>query len=336
MKPTRVFLFSACFVLLILITAWTYMAEGRSSEETKHEPIAPRTSGTSPTTDSFIIDGQSENYSIQWHYPSGLQEVTGVALVIHGLNLKPDKMQTIISGLTDSGIEVLGLSLRGHGQNYTHLEGIKEDRARLEAFKAVSFPLWINEAYLAYSMVQKRAEQEEAPLFFVGFSLGGLIGLDLFSSQEEVRYDRMVLFAPAIKLRAIHYMARILSPFSGLVIPSLGPDSYLSNKEGTPVAAYNALFEGLQQFEQHVNSKINVPALIFIDEKDEFIPSNALNELIQEQKLDQWELYIVEKGVEAGKDSFHHHIIDKYSTGENVWKKMMKATITHLLPNRPD
>lgn len=298
--------------------------------------MVPLTSGISPNTESIIIEGQSQNYAFRWYKPDGPQEITGVALVIHGLNLRPDKMQTIISGLTDSGIEVLLLSLRGHGENYTHLDGIKDNQARLEAFKAVSFPLWINEAYLAYNEVQKRAEQIKVPLFFVGFSLGGLIGLDLFSSQDEVHYDRMVLFAPAIKLRAIHYMARILSPFSGLVIPSLAPDSYLSNKQGTPIAAYNALFEGLQQFEQHKNRKINVPALIFIDENDEFIPFRALNEFIQEQKLDQWSLYIVEKEAAAGQDSFHHHIIDEYSTGKAVWKEMMKDTIMHLLPNRPN
>lgn len=336
MKSTRVFFLSAVFIALVLITGWNYMAEGRSSEETRHATMAPQTSGISPTAESIIIDDQSENLAIRWYKPHDSQEITGVALVIHGLNLRPDKMQTIISGLTDSGIEVLRLSLRGHGENYTHIDGIKEDQARLESFKAVSFPLWINEAYLAYNEVQKKAEQKKVPLFFVGFSLGGLLGLDLFSSQDEVRYDRMVLYAPAIKLRAVHYLARVLSPFSGLVIPSLAPDSYLSNREGTPIAAYNALFEGLKQFEQHKNSKINVPALIFIDENDEFIPSRALDELIREQKLDQWKLYIVEKETAASQDSFHHHIIDEYSTGKTVWKEMMRATITHLLPNRPN
>ncbi len=245
-------------------------------------------------------------------------------------------MQSIISGLTESGIDVLRLSLRGHGENYTHHAGIEEDRARLEAFKAVSFPLWLNEAYLAYSEAQKRAARKKVPLFFVGFSLGGLIGLDLFASQEEVRFDRMVLFAPAIKLHTIHHLARILSPFSRLVIPSLAPDSYLSNKKGTPIAAYNALFEGLEQFEKHVNRKINIPALILIDEEDEFIPVQAFKELIDEKKLDQWTLYIVKKEATADQDSFHHHIIDEYSTGKAVWKEMMETTITVLLADKPN
>jgi esterase/lipase len=328
--------FLSGLVTIVLFTAWSYTVEGRSLKETKQVPISPQTSGISQTAKNIILENQSENYATRWFKNHGREGTKGVALVIHGLNLRPDKMQAIISVLTESGIDVLRLSLRGHGDNYTHHAGIEEDQARLEAFKAVSFPLWMNEAYLAYSAVQKRAAQEKVPLFFVGFSLGGLIGLDLFSSQEEVHYDRMVLFAPAIKLHGIHYLARILSPFSRLVIPSFAPDSYLSNNEGTPIAAYNALFEGLQQFEKHVNRRVNVPTLIFIDEDDEFIPVRAFKELKAEKKLDQWELYIVKKESGANQDTFHHHIIDEFSTGKAVWKEMMETTITHLLAIKPN
>jgi esterase/lipase len=333
MKSSRVIFFLAGVVVLVFFTSWSHKADGRSSEEKTHAPIAPQTSGISQTADNIIIENQSENYATRWYKNRSRAETKGVALVIHGLNLRPDKMQTIISELTESGIDVLRLSLRGHGENYTHHAGIDEDQARLEAFKAVSFGLWMNEAYLAYTQVQKRAARKNVPLLFVGFSLGGLIGLDLFASQPEVHFERMVLFAPAIKLHSFHYLARILSPFSRLVIPSLAPETYLSNKKGTPIAAYNALFEGLQQFEKHVNPKINVPSLIFIDERDEFIPVRAFKELIDEKKLDQWKLCIVEKEAAADQDTFHHHIIDESSTGKAVWKEMMATAIRYLLAN---
>jgi esterase/lipase len=335
MKSRRVIFSLAGLVVLALLTTWNQTVEGRSPAETKHLPVAPQTPGINPVADGIIIENQSENYATRWYNTHNLDEIKGVALVIHGLNLRPDKMQPIISVLTESGIDVLGLSLRGHGENYTHHAGIKEDQARLEAFKAVSYPLWMNEAYLAYTQVRKRSAHKKVPLFFVGFSLGGLIGLDLFASQPEVHYERMVLFAPAVKLHRSRYLARILSPFSRLVIPSLAPDSYLSNKKGTPMAAYNALFEGLQQFEKHVNRRINVPSLIFIDEEDEFIPVRAFKKLKEEKKLDQWKLYIVEKEATASQDTFHHHIIDEYSTGKTVWKEMMETTITYLLANKP-
>jgi len=336
MKTRPVIFFLTGLVALVLFTAWNHRADGRSPEEKTHGPITPQISGISQAAGNIIIENQSENHATRWYKSHRTEEIKGVALVIHGLNLRPDKMQTIISVLTESGIDVLRLSLRGHGENYTHHAGVDEDRARLEAFKTVSFPLWLNEAYLAYTRVQKRAAQQKVPLLFVGFSLGGLIGLDLFASQPEVHYERMVLFAPAIKLHSLHYLARILSPFSRLVIPSLAPDSYLSNKKGTPVAAYNALFEGLQQFEKHVNDRINVPTLIFIDEDDEFIPVRAFKELIDEKNLDQWKLYIVEKEAASNQDTFHHHIIDESSTGKAVWQEMMETAIAHLSAGMPN
>ena len=102
------------------------------------------------------------------------------------------------------------------------------------------------------------------------------------------------------------------------------------------MAAYNALFEGLEQFEEHMNDRINVPTLIFIDEEDEFIPVRAFTELIDEKKLDHWKLYIVEKEATADQDTFHHHIIDESSTGKAVWQEMMKTTITYLLAHKPN
>jgi pimeloyl-ACP methyl ester carboxylesterase len=240
-------------------------------------------------------------------------------------------MGPIINNLTRSGIDVLGVSLRGHGDNYAHHDDVDSDSARLESFKNVSFPLWINEAYLAYLQVQKRAQQQNIPVFLTAFSVGGLIGLDLLASHPDVQFDKIVLFAPALSLRATIYLERALSPFPSLVIPSLADDSYLANKKGTPIAAYNALFETLYHFEDNAGTKLNVPTLIFIDEQDEFIPLWGLKKLVEEHNLDQWKFYIVQKEEEMGAGTFHHHIIDASSTGEVVWQDMMAATTSHLL-----
>ena len=142
------------FAASALLAVWSGNADGRHPEENTLAPIASQTSGISQTADNITIVNQSENYATRWYKNHSREETKGVALVIHGLNLRPDKMQTIISVLTGSGIDVLRLSLRGHGENYTHHADIDEEQARLEAFKAVSFPLWLNEAYLAYTQVR--------------------------------------------------------------------------------------------------------------------------------------------------------------------------------------
>ncbi len=122
----------------------------------------------------------------------------------------------------------------------------------------------------------------------------------------------------------------MLSPFPLLVIPSMAPKTYLANKKGTPIAAYNALFDGLNRFNQNAGQKLNVPTLVFIDEQDEFIPLTKLKKLVAEKKWTQWRFYIVEKDKTAEDERFYHHIIDASSTGKFVWQEMMATIITHL------
>ena len=304
---------------------------GLNPEDKKMFSSVPGTTDSSETAVDDFIKNQSEDHSMRWFYSDTQGELKGVALVIHGLNLRPDRMQSVISTLTESGIDVLGLSLRGHGANYAHRDDMDAATARLETFKNVSYPLWINEAYLAYLQVKKRAQQQNVPVFLTAFSVGGLIGLDLFASNADVQFDKMVLLAPAISLRATIYLERALSPFPRLVIPSLADDAYLANKKGTPIAAYNALFEALYHFEDSAGSKLNVPTLVFIDEQDEFIPLWGLKKQVEEKSLDQWKFYIVQKEENVGAGAFHHHIIDASSTGKMVWQDMMAATTRHLL-----
>jgi len=272
----------------------------------------------------------SEDYSIRWFYSNASQDVRAIALVIHGLNLRPDKMKSIITRLTDCGIDALNLSLHGHGDNYSHLDSIDTAKVRLESFKKVSYQLWIDEIYKAYNVAKNRSDHRAVPLFFVGYSLGGLIGLDLFASRPEVKFDRMILFAPALKMHLRNYLLRLLSPFPRLTIPSFTLMSYQSN-DGTPMAAYNALFESYKHFHQNMSLKINVPTVIFIDIKDEIVSFKRLKKMVEKQELDQWAFHIVQKEKTAEPGKIHHLIIDELSTGKDVWIEMMDIMMKHLL-----
>jgi len=333
-RPRTIAFCVAGLTLLVVFLALSDTLGGlRPVDDTRVSKPPVSSAVSRPVSDNFTEDFP-DNPSIGWYKSVKPGELNGVALVIHGLNLRPDRMGPIMDNLTRSGIDVLGVSLRGHGDNYAHHNDVDSDSARLESFKNVSFPLWINEAYLAYLQIQKRAQQQNIPLFLTAFSVGGLIGLDLLASHSDVQFDKIVLFAPALSLRATIYLQRALSPFPSLVIPSLADDAYLANKKGTPIAAYNALFETLYHFEDNAGTKLNVPTLIFIDEQDEFIPLWGLKKLVEEHNLDQWKFYIVQKEKEMGTGTFHHHIIDAASTGENVWQDMMAATTRHLLGDK--
>jgi pimeloyl-ACP methyl ester carboxylesterase len=321
-------------ILSIILIYPENSGAGFNPEQDRGLTNASDTAGFPETMVDDIIKNQSEDRSMRWFYADTQADPKGAALVIHGLNLRPDRMQPIISELTKSDIDVLALTLRGHGDNYTHSKGTTEDQARLEAFKHVSYQLWMNEAYRAYLQLKERGAEKGVPLFLTAFSLGGLIGLDLLAGNPDVRFDRLVLFAPAIRLHAIIYLERMLSPFPRLVIPSMAPKAYLANQSGTSIAAYNALFDGLDRFNQNAGQKLNVPTLVFIDRKDEFIPLAKLKNLVEDKSWNQWQFYIVAKDKSARDGAFYHHIIDASSTGNAVWQDMMKAAVNHLLNHK--
>lgn len=334
MPPKRAVIAILSLILSIALIFMKDSSGGLNPEDKKRFSSVPGITASPETGVYDFIKNQSEDHSMRWFYSETPGEPKGVALVIHGLNLRPDRMQPIISKLTESGIDVLGLSLRGHGENFHHGNGVDDDTARLDAFKNVSYRLWMNEAYLAYLQLKERGQEKGVPLFLAAFSLGGLIGLDLFATNADVKFYKLVLFAPAIRLHASIYLERVLSPFPRLVIPSMTPKTYLANKKGTPIAAYNALFDGLNRFNQTAGQKLNVPTLIFIDERDEFIPLEKLKKLVEEKRWNQWKFYIVAKDKAARDETFYHHIIDASSTGKAVWQDMMEAAVNHLL-NQP-
>jgi alpha-beta hydrolase superfamily lysophospholipase len=273
---------------------------------------------------------QFEISAIRWYPRKNLAKRNGVALVIHGLNGRPEKMESIIAEMTAAGIDCLNLSLRGHGENYSQLNSTDSTEARMQAFKSVSYQLWRTETYQAYQQVKKRSDRFGTCLFFVGFSMGGLLGIDLFTSNPYITFDKTVLFAPALKMHNRNYLLKMLSSFPGLVVPSFSPGAYRANR-GTPMAAYNALFEAAKHFEKNLDPRINVPTVVFIDENDELISFSGLQKMIGNHKLDQWKIFPVKKDKTATEIEMHHIIIDEASVGRQMWKEIVDKTITHLL-----
>jgi esterase/lipase len=281
-------------------------------------------------SDERSDEKETENPSIRWYKRKDNTELNGVALVIHGLNCRPDKMKAIIAKMNDFGIDCLNLSLRGHGENYSALNHAESADARMETFKSVSYPLWKSEVYQAYKRVKRIGNLYAAPMFFIGFSMGGLLGVDLLSANPRVKFDKMVLFAPAIKMHKRNSLLKILSPFPRIVIPSIAHKSYLTNN-GTPIAAYNALFEMYAHLENNLDSKINIPTVIFIDKQDELISFSGLHNMVRDQTLNQWKIHPVKKDKTATKIKMHHLIIDEACVGKNMWHQIVEVTITHLL-----
>jgi alpha-beta hydrolase superfamily lysophospholipase len=330
MKFFTIYIQILCFTALALMTSCGNSLKPLGTGNKTGNRHPEETTLMNQNAQNKNITDLSKNNAMRWHYSKNAAETRGVALVVHGLNLRPDKMEAIISRLTDTGIDALNLSLQGHGENYFHDGESDSAVARLQSFKEVSYNLWMEETCYAYSVAKLRSDQQKVPLFLVGFSLGGLMGADLLATEPEVHFDKMVLFAPALKMHLRNYIIRVVSAFPDLSIPSLMLGSYQSN-EKTPMAGYNALFESLKHFEENASPKLNIPTLVFIDKKDELVSYSRLKNMVEKEKLDQWQFYIVQKENTKESTKIYHLIIDAPSTGEHVWKDMMDTMAAHLL-----
>jgi alpha-beta hydrolase superfamily lysophospholipase len=280
--------------------------------------------------DSPEIAAYSEKHSTLWHRKNPFKRFRGVALVVHGLNQRPERMEFLIKPLNRAGIEVLNVSLHGHGENYLYSGTGEREEARLDSFRAVTYSLWTSELYDAYQKARQRAQQKRVPVFLVGYSLGALLGCELQVSRPDVRFDRMILFAPALKITLKPHLLKALMPFPDLVLDSLSPETYRTNA-GTPMAGYKALFEALKRFDKNMNGRLNVPTLLFMDRNDEFISYEKTGTMIEDERLDRWSIMAVEKDPAAAPLYGHHLMIDETVVGKEMWAKMQAALLSHLI-----
>lgn len=248
----------------------------------------------------------------------GVPAAKAVIVLVHGLNLKPEKMNALADFLRAQGADVLPVTLSGHG-------------GTMEEFKKASRDIWIGEMQDAFGRAGRRAKENNAPVYFVGYSLGALVGLDFLNSVEgeNARCGKMVLLAPAISIRGRSYLLKLLGMFPSMVIPSLSPEDYRAHS-GTPMAAYKALFQSVSSLEKEGLARSNVPTLVLVDPKDELVSAEGLGALTRQFRLDQWKLLEVTNAGSPLKKKYHHLIVDENALGTDQWRQMRDAIKDHL------
>lgn len=274
------------------------------------------------------------DHCCRWFKSASSKKPVGVALIVHGLNVRPEMMEPVIAVLNSAGIEALNVSLRGHGDNFIRCGSSPADekRDRLASFKRVSYILWLNEVHQAYVQAMLRARKLGVPIYFVGYSLGGLLGCDLLAAKPGVHFDRMALFAPALTLRpGIAYQLKPLQPFPEFIIDSDAPENQRAN-DGTPVAGYTALFDAITDFETHLGPRLNVPTLIFMEQEDEFVSFENLQKFVSDNGFDRWDLVRVAKDNTADAAIARHMIINEQSVGAAAWADMVRTIKAHFMP----
>jgi esterase/lipase len=250
-----------------------------------------------------------------------LAPLSGVTLLVHGLNTNPQKMLSLAKELNQDGQVVVLVSLTGH----------HGDSA---AFGHVTPDIWLNDLEEGFHQAEAAASQYRLPLNFVGYSLGAAVGIDLII-QRHVHFDRMILLAPALQLRKTSGFVRALDILGPqFVVPSFSPKEYRANS-GTTMAAYDSLFSigrrirraGAANFHQ-----ANVPTLILIDPADELVSPVGLHQFVEQHHLSKWKIQDVSNNEATVRPKYHHLIIDQASLGSREWLRVKGLIRSHLKP----
>jgi len=260
-----------------------------------------------------------ESLGSTWFSPPTGTEVA-VAIVVHGLNNSPLAMNEIAEFLQKHAIKTLRVTLPGHGGN-------------LEAMKKATREDWLETLFVNYCVAKKEASLKNLPLYFVGYSLGALVGLDLVNSSLylNVNFSASVLFAPAIAPKPMASLFWLLSPFPNLVIPSFNVEEFRANR-GTAVRAYNELFRSLEVTLKSGLKNSVEPTTIFISKDDEMVSFDELKKMVEDNPSLNWKIVEINTRDKQNTKFANHLIITNQAMSKESWDELTQLMLKKFGP----
>ena len=184
----------------------------------------------------------------------------------------------------------------------------------------------------AHQTVKQLSEKDQVPFHFFGYSFGGLIGTAMLS---RCPFDKIVLLAPAIKIRIFTHALRPLLPYISRIISiPLGNSElekhYRFHLKGTPKEVYESFFEIYQEFNQ-IEAKSfnqnNTKGIVFSHPKDELIAHKQLKKWVKEKT--NWQFHTLSnKGAQFKR--FKHLVFDPRTLGRKNYQKLLSTIHNHL------
>jgi len=251
------------------------------------------------------------------YHPTPLSQ-KAITLVVHGLNMKPTGMLAITQWLNEQGSDVYLVKLSGHHEDSIHI-------------KHITSTLWEEEMLHAYSIAKEAVIKSGVPLFFVGYSLGALLGQALILSlKEDNIFDKQILIAPATAVRNRSYTLKVFSYIhKRIMLPSFTPSPYRANNF-LPFTAFEVLFRNERKLIEARYETLNIPTLIFIDPKDELISYKKLIDYTRRFELTNYEIVVLDSNLRVRQSLYHHLIVSEETMGKENWE-MVTGRMTAFL-----
>lgn len=241
----------------------------------------------------------------KWFYTEYKSDTKAVIILAHGLNLLPAKMDQLAHFFNSKKCDVLRISLGTNPEKWC--ENFSDD----------------------YDAALEHAEILERPLYFVGYSLGALIGIHYLVNHPHHRLRKLALLAPATHTHFYTLFPALL----GRVIPGLGlPSLNLKNyrqRSSTPLKEYKKMHQLQRELKNSLKTnQLNIPTLLILSPKDELVATAKLTKFAQSNPHWKW-LAISNDEAQLPK-KYHHLMIDREAIGLKEWEKLLNNLSAHF------
>jgi pimeloyl-ACP methyl ester carboxylesterase len=166
----------------------------------------------------------------------------------------------------------------------------------------------------------------ERPLFFVGYSLGALLGMHFAVTHPHHKIKKWALFAPAIRS---HFYALMPALLGHLLpkgkLPSLNLKNY-RQRDFTTLLEYK-IMHGLQKIIK--TNSFSIPTLVFLNPNDELVSSAQVAFFAHQNK--EWKVVEISNFESQLPRKYHHLMIDLECLGKAMWGKVLKNLTEHFL-----
>ena len=267
-------------------------------------PVNPENARRTASGGEVLEDGGREGFWIgERRAPKGL------VLVAHGLNLRPSKMRAIAEVICQesTGYACRILSLPGHEES---------GPSRMKQVDAASWKSAIRDEV---ARVATLSRELHVPAYFIGYSLGGLMGEWAIQQQDERVFEKVALIAPAIATRTLARSVAYLPLPGSVTLGSWNHPDYRANP-GTSLAAYRAMFRVMGEFRSADLRKIDVPTLVFLNREDELVSDRKTERWIDRSGLRNWQVVIVPRLRPSIRPAYDHLMVDEAGMGAEAWQ----------------
>ena len=233
-----------------------------------------------------------------------------VAIVSHGMNLKPERMTEVASILRAAGVDVLLAGFSGHC-------------GEPDGFTWVDWYTLKADAMGFYEAAQARSRLKRVPLHLVAYSFSAPLYESL---RAQARFEKRVYIAPALSNHFWYPAVRLLTYLpSWFPIPSTMPERYRATRVGRSQGA-QALMDVISHWEEAIDLPARPPGgeptLLLIHPNDELVSFSGIKKMVTEKAWSRWEIEPVQILDASDPRPQFHRIIDPPSVGKTEWLRI--------------